>query len=130
MQTTRKIKARNIDEDDDFLRRSIRWMDAELRFAVYKFLKLPAEERKEIYKQLNSGNGGQFDLAAEKLIGFIDKNPKEMAEFIAGGMSIPEWKIQDSEKEIKTKYIGVYFKKYLSEEGTMQKIIWLYSQLI
>ena len=123
MQTTRKIKARNIDEDDDFLRRSIRWMDAELRFAVYKFLKLPAEERKEIYKQLNSGNGGQFDLAAEKLIGFIDKNPKEMAEFIAGGMSIPEWKIQDSEKEIKTKYIGVYFKKYLSEEGTMQKII-------
>ena len=97
-------------------------MDAELRFATYKFSKLPMEEKKEIYNQLNSGNGGQFDLAAEKLIGFIDKNPEEMAESIAGGTLISPWNIQDSEREIKTRYIGTYFKKHLSEDGTIQKI--------
>lgn len=114
--------AKEIKEIDDFLRGSSQWMRIEVNFIIDNFLKLPPEEKKEIYNQLKLGDEEQFLLAAKKLIKFVQDSLVEIAKSISEGMIIPPWKIPDSELERKMYYVGMYFKAHLNEQLIIEKI--------
>ncbi len=102
--------------DDQKLKRAVFY---ELSFVIKKFLKLPKEEKREVYTKINSDDIKIRTEALHVLVGLILDNSKELAEFVSPALDC--WIFVDDNGEKKA-YILAYFLINLNKNLTIKML--------